>query len=95
MSDIAEYLKRDPYFVPKDQVSVPEIHSLPDLTETLGVVEKARFKLLNSDLAKIEREKGEEFIMLSLSHSLSLCIYLSLSHNLSLSLAHLIKLSFL
>jgi hypothetical protein len=58
--EISKYLMRDPYYVPEDEVAVPESDGPPDLTETLEIVEKARAMLTPEDFAMLSSPKGKK-----------------------------------
>ncbi len=59
MPQISEYLMRDPYYIPADEVAVPESDGPPDLTETLEIVKKARAMLTSEDIGILIRAKGK------------------------------------
>ena len=59
MPEISKYLMRDPYYVPEDEVAVPESDGPPDLTETLEIVKKARALLTSEDIGILIRAKGK------------------------------------
>jgi hypothetical protein len=52
---------RDPYYIPADEVAVPESDGPPDLTETLEIVKKARALLTSEDIGILIRAKGKTF----------------------------------
>ena len=52
---------KDPYYVPEDEVAVPESDGPPDLTETLEVVKKARAMLTPEDFATLSSVSGKTF----------------------------------
>jgi hypothetical protein len=50
---------RDPYYIPLDEVAVPESDGPPDLTETLEIVEKARARLALEDISRLDNVTGK------------------------------------
>ena len=53
---------RDPYYVPLDEVAVPESDGPPDLTETLEIVKKARARLALADISRLSNVSGKKNI---------------------------------
>jgi hypothetical protein len=51
---------RDPFYVPLDEVAVPESNGPPDLTETLEIVEKARARLALEDISRLNSATGKK-----------------------------------
>jgi len=60
--EISKYLMMDPYYIPEDEVAVPESDGPPDLTETLEIVEKARAMLTPEDFAILSSPKGKKHL---------------------------------
>jgi hypothetical protein len=51
---------KDPYYVPLDEVAVPESDGPPDLTETLEIVEKAKARLALEDISRLNNVTGKK-----------------------------------